>query len=334
MSDFIISVEGLSKTFKKYTREEGFWNAFKSLFHREYEIVKAVDNVSFKVKKGEILGYLGPNGAGKSTVIKMITGVMHPDSGSAKCLGYTPWAQREKYVKNIGVVLGQKSVLWWDLPAVDTFELNREIYEIPKKDFKKRLDEMIELLEVKDVSKTPVRKLSFGERMRCEFISSMLHQPKIIFLDEPTVGVDVVAKEKIRQFIKKINTELGTTVILTTHDIGDIEELCDRIIIIDKGKHVYEGTVSSLKRKYVKYKEIIIDFEEEVKRKISIPNCEVVSQEGVKAVIRVDIKKTSVTTVIKNLFEKYKIRDIDVNEQSVESIIRAIYEEHGDEVLG
>jgi ABC-2 type transport system ATP-binding protein len=326
MSDAIINVENLNKSFKKYSREKGLWAAFKSLFHREYEVVNAVNNVSFEVKKGEILGYLGPNGAGQSTVIKMLTGIMHPNSGNAKSLGFTPWLQREKYVQNIGVVFGQKSTLWWDLPAIDTFELNRNIYSVPRERFNKRLNMMVDLLDVKDISKTPVRKLSLGERMRCEFINSMLHDPKIVFLDEPTIGLDVVAKEKIRQFIKKENKERNVTVILTTHDVGDVEELCDRIIIIDKGMHIYEGTVNSLKRKYVTHKELVIEFEDEVKR-LSIPNCKVIKQEETKTTINVNIKKTSVSTVIKHLLNKYEIKDIDVNEQSVESIIRKIYEE-------
>jgi ABC-2 type transport system ATP-binding protein len=322
----VITAQGLKKSFKKHSRDEGTWNAFKSLFRRKYETVEAVKGVSFNVEKGEILGYLGPNGAGKSTVIKMLTGILYPDAGSARCLAYTPWLQREKYVKNIGVVFGQKSTLWWELPPNDTFELNRKIYDIPKNYFKKRLDELTELLDVKDISKTPARKLSFGERMKCEFINSMLHNPEIVFLDEPTVGVDVVAKEKIRQFVKKINKEEGTTIILTTHDVRDVEELCDRIIIIDKGQHVYEGTVNKLKKKYITHKELVIEFDDEPK-KLKVPNCEVKSQEGIKAVLKVDIKKTTVSKVIQELMKKHKIIDIDINEESVESVIRAIYQE-------
>jgi len=321
----VIKVEGLTKSFKKYSRSPGLWAAFKGLFHREYELVEAVKGVSFEVKEGEILGYLGPNGAGKSTVIKMLTGVLYPDAGKVTALGLTPWLEREKYVRDIGVVFGQKSTLWFDLPPVDTFDLHRGIYEVPRKIFDKRLKELVDFLEVKDISGTSTRKLSLGERMRCEFINSMLHGPKILFLDEPTVGIDVVAKQRIREFIKRINREHGVTVILTTHDVGDVEELCDRIIIIDKGRHIYEGDIAQLKREFIKYKELVVEFESPVKS-LRLPNVEVVSLEGVKAVLRVDIKRSSVSTVIQRLFDKFEVKDIDVNEQSVESIIRGIYE--------
>jgi len=325
MNEEVIKVEGLKKVFKSYKREEGVWNAFKSLFHREYESVEAVKGVNFSVKKGEILGYLGPNGAGKSTVIKMLTGILHPSEGKAKCLDYTPWNEREKYVQYIGVVLGGQSTLEWDLPPVDSYELNKHIYQIPEEQYKKRLKELMQLLEVEDISKTPVRKLSTGQRMRCRVINSLLHKPKIIFLDEPTLGLDVVAKEKFRQIIKQVNKDEKVTIILTTHDISDVEQLCDRIIIIDKGQHIYEGTVDSLKKKYVKYKELIIEFSKQVK-KLNIPNTELVKIEGIKAILKVNIKKTSVSTVIKHLIDKYPVNDIDINEQSVESIIRTIYE--------
>lgn len=322
----VIKAKGLNKKFKKHSRQKGLWNAFKSLFKRDYRIIQAVKDVSLNIKKGEILGYLGPNGAGKSTVIKMLTGILHPDSGRAECLGYTPWLQRERYVQHIGAVFGQKSTLWWDLPPIDTFELNKNIYQVPEKEFNQRLTELTELLGVEDISSTPTRKLSFGERMRCEFINSLLHNPEIVFLDEPTVGVDVVAKERIRGFIKKINKEQGVTVLLTTHDVRDVEELCNRIIIIDKGEHIYEGSVKKLKKEYITHKELIVEFEDEPGR-LRIPNCEVVSLEGVKAVLRADINKTSVGTIVQHLMDKHEVTDIDINEESVESIIRKIYQE-------
>lgn len=321
----VIKAEGLNKSFQKYSREKGLWSAFKSIFKRDYRIIHAVKDVSLTVKKGEVLGYLGPNGAGKSTVIKMLTGILYPDSGKAECLGYTPWLEREKYVKNIGAVFGQKSTLWLELPPIDTFELNKTIYQVPEDDFRQRLEELTELLGVKDISSTPTRKLSFGERMRCEFINSLLHDPEIIFLDEPTVGVDVVAKERIRGFIKKLNKERGVTVVLTTHDVRDVEELCNRIIIIDKGEHIYEGSVNKLKKDYITHKELIVEFEDEP-GKLSIPNCEVVSQEGVKVLLKASIRKTSVGTVVQRLMKEYKVIDIDINEESVESIIRKIYQ--------
>jgi len=320
----IISVVGIKKSFKKYSREQGLWNAIKSLFHREYETVDAIKKVSFSVEKGEIIGYLGPNGAGKSTVIKMLTGILYPDIGSIKVLGYIPFEDMEKYVQNIGVVMGQKSTLQWNLPAVDSFYLSQAIYQIPKKDFEKNLNELTEALEVKKISKTLVRNLSLGERMKCEFINCMLHNPKIIFLDEPTIGLDIVAKEKIRNFIKKVNQERGTTVILTTHDIDDVEALCHKIIIIDKGIHVYEGSIENLKKKFVSYKDLTLEFERKI-GKIKIKDCEIIFNKGYKVKIRVDTTKSNPTTVIKKLIEKYPVIDINVDDESVESIIKKIY---------
>lgn len=320
----IISVVGIKKSFKKYSREQGLWNAIKSLFHREYESVDAIKKVSFNVEKGEIIGYLGPNGAGKSTVIKMLTGILYPDIGTIKVLGYTPFEDREKYVNHIGVVMGQKSTLQWNLPAVDSFYLSQAIYQIPKKEFEKNLNELTEVLDVKEISKTLVRNLSLGERMKCEFINCMLHNPKIIFLDEPTIGLDIVAKEKIRNFIKKVNKERGTTVILTTHDIDDVEALCNRIIIIDKGIHVYEGSIENLKKKFVSYKDLKLEFERKV-GEIKIKGCEVITHNGYKVKIRVDTTKSNPTAVIKKLIEKYPVIDINVDDESVESIIKKIY---------
>ena len=320
----IINAKGIKKSFRKYSREQGLWNAIKSLFHREYELVDAIKNISLCVEKGEILGYLGPNGAGKSTVIKILTGILYPDAGSIEVLGYIPFDDREKYVQNIGVVMGQKSTLSWHLPAIDSFYLTRAIYQIPKKDFEKNLDELTELLEVKAVSKTLVRNLSLGERMKCEFINCMLHNPKILFLDEPTIGLDVVAKEKIRNFIKKINKEKGTTVILTTHDIDDVEALCSRIIIIDKGIHVYEGSIESLKKKFVSYKDLTVEFEKKV-GSIKIDDCEVLMHKEFKAKLRVNTLKANPTSVLKKLIDKYPVVDINVDDESVESIIKKIY---------
>jgi len=326
----IITVNNVKKSFKKYSREQGLLNAIKSLFHREYEVVNAVKNVSFSVEKGEILGYLGPNGAGKSTMIKILTGILYPDSGTIKVLDYTPFDDREKYVQHIGVVIGQKSTLDWNLPAIDSFYLSQAIYQVPKKEFEKNLKELTELLEVKEVSKTLVRNLSLGERMKCEFINSMLHNPKILFLDEPTIGLDVVAKERIRTFIKKVNKERETTVILTTHDIDDVEALCDRIIIIDKGIHVYEGSIETLKKKFVSYKDLTLEFDRRV-GEIKIKDCEEVMHHDYKVKIRIDTTKTNPTIIIKKLIDKYpSIIDINVDDERVESIIKKIYLQKND----
>ncbi len=320
----IIKVENVKKDFKKYSRESGLWNALKSFFHREYEVINAIRTTSFGVEKGEILGYLGPNGAGKSTMIKLLTGILYPDTGKIEVMGFEPFKDREKYVQNIGVVFGQKSTLDWNLPAVDSFNLSRAVYQIPKKDFDKRLKELSEALDVEKVSKTLVRNMSLGERMKCEFINAMLHNPKILFLDEPTIGLDIVAKEKIRGLIKKASREYGTTIILTTHDIDDVEALCDRIIIIDKGIHAYEGSIETLKKNFVTYKDLTIEFDRKV-GEIKIKGCEVIEHDGFRAKIRIDTKKTNTSFVIKKLLEKYPLIDINIDDESVESIIKKIY---------
>jgi ABC-2 type transport system ATP-binding protein len=320
----IIFVKDVKKDFKKYSRESGLLNAVKSFFHREYEVVNAIRNASFSVKKGEILGYLGPNGAGKSTMIKLLTGILYPDSGKIEVMGFEPFKDREKYVQNIGVVFGQKSTLDWNLPAVDSFNLSRAIYQIPKKNFDKKLKELLEELDVEKISKTLVRNMSLGERMKCEFINAMLHNPKILFLDEPTIGLDIVAKEKIRSIIKKTSKEFGTTIILTTHDIDDVEALCDRIIIIDKGIHAYEGSIETLKKNFVTYKDLTVEFERKV-GEIKINGCDIIEHDGFRAKLRIDTKETNPSAVIKILLEKYPLIDINIDDESVESIIKKIY---------
>ncbi len=320
----LIEVRDLRKVFKKYKRKEGLLNSIKSLFNRKFVEINAVDGLSFSIRKGELVGFLGPNGAGKSTTIKMLTGILHPTSGVVKCLGYEPFKEREKYVKNIGVIFGQKSTLWFNLPPLDSFNLSKDIYGIEEVAFKKRLNRLLDLLDIREISKTPVRRLSLGERMKCEFVNAVLHDPKILFFDEPTIGLDIVAKEKIRDFIRDLNRK-GKTIILTTHDISDVEQLCNRIIIIDKGKKVYDGSLRKLKKDYIKYKRLIIELEKETKS-ISIPNTEVIRHEGIEVELRVDITRTSMTQVLENLFSKYKVADVNIEEQTVESIIKSIYE--------
>lgn len=246
----MIELEGISKSFKISKRNAGLCNAFKALFKRQYEVINALQNISFTIKDGEMVGYIGPNGAGKSTTIKIMSGILNPDSGTCVINSRTPWLDRINHVKDIGVVFGQRSQLWWDVPVADSFELIKEIYKIPDAKFKSNIHLLTDMLNIEDIIKIPTRQLSLGQRMRCEIVASLLHNPKILFLDEPTIGLDAVSKIAVRDFIKNINKENKTTVILTTHDTQDIEALTKRIILIGKGKVLLDGSIDKLKEKF------------------------------------------------------------------------------------
>jgi len=320
----IVEVKNLKKSFKTYHREAGLLEAFKSLVARKHKIVHALKGVDLKVEKGEILGLIGPNGAGKSTLIKVLCGVLYPDSGSVTSLGFNPWEDRIKYVQNIGVVFGpHKSQLTWDLPAVDTYYFLKELYEVPSKEFGKRLSYFAKLLGVKDLSKRPIRNLSLGERMKCDLIAALLHNPKLVFLDEPTVGVDLISKEKIRDFIFKINKELKTTFILTTHDMSDIEKLCKRIVVINEGNIVYDGLLSKLKEKY-KEKHLAVKLAEKG-RPFKLEGCKVLRQDESFLNIEVNTARQSINTVMQNLISHYDILDVTISDPEIEEIIKKIY---------
>lgn len=305
----IIEVKNIKRYYKIAKKEKGLSASLKSLFHRKYEIKKAVDDISFDIKKGEITGFIGKNGAGKSTTIKMLSGILYPDSGTVKIDGYIPYKQRKQYVKNIGVVFGQKSQLHWDLPLIESFELMKYIYKIPKKVYEKNLEKFVELLDMKDFINQPVRQLSLGQRMRGDIVAALLHSPKLVFLDEPTIGLDVVAKEKIREFIKYMNQNEQTTIIFTTHDMQDIEKVCDRLIIIDQGKKVYDGTIAEIKNKYS-----------------NIKNIEVMYEDGSKEIKTFDINEVPMNQVMEKLFAEEDIKDISICEPEIDGIIRDIYE--------
>src|ERR1035437_6814722 len=234
-ADSLIHVHELCKDFRTFKRREGVWGSIQNLFVRDYRTVAAVDRVSFSIERGEMVGYIGPNGAGKSTSIKMLTGILVPTSGEIRINGYVPYRQRRQYVKTIGAVFGQRTQLWWDIAVIESFKLLRRIYDVSQRDFDERMERFNEILGIRDYLRTPVRKLSLGERMRCDLAASLLHNPPLLFLDEPTIGLDVVAKGRIREFLKEVNRTESTTVLLTTHDLSDIEELSQRILIIDKG---------------------------------------------------------------------------------------------------
>ncbi|MBT3465007.1 ATP-binding cassette domain-containing protein [archaeon] len=325
----MIEVKNLKKEFKTFSKGHGIKDSIKSLIKRNYSTVKALNDINFKIEKGEIRGFIGPNGAGKSTTIKILCGILFPTSGQVKVNGFEPWSQRKKYVKNIGVVFGQKSQLWFDLPPIDTYHLNKAIYDIPDTKFKKTLDYLVNLLEIKDIIYRPTRQLSLGEKMKCELVSSLLHGPDIVFLDEPTIGLDIISKEKIRQFIKKINREKQITFLLTTHDMDDIEDLCKNIIIINKGDIVFDGELSKIKSEVMKTKILDIKFKEKITskdiKKIT-KGCIVREQKDYEARISVNLKKTTIQKVMNDIVNEFSIHDINISNPRIETIIKRIYE--------
>ena len=318
-----IKVSGLTKEFKTYSKDEGFLSSIRSLFKRDFKLKHALKGIDIEIKNGEIVGFIGPNGAGKSTAIKVLCGVLYPTAGEVKSLGYTPWEDRLEYAKHFGVVFGQKSQLEWDLPPNDTFHLIKAIYEIPEETFNRRLNNMIKLLDVKDIYKRPTRGLSLGERMRCEVIVALLHKPELVLLDEPTIGMDIVAKKQLHKFIKKINKEFGTTFIITTHDMGDIEKLCERIIIINTGTIVYDGLLKDLSKKFSNKKLITVTFEEKVS--VRVPKrCNVISKTPYELKFEIELKGKMDPFVTK-LINEYPFEDITISEPDIEEIIREIY---------
>ena len=306
---YMIEVEGLKKYYKIAKRDKGLMQTMRGLFKRKYEIRKAVDDISFQIKKGEIVGFIGPNGAGKSTTIKMLSGILYPDEGKLGVNGFVPYKQRKQYVKNIGVVFGQKTQLNWDLPLIESFELMKFIYKIPQKKYEENLHKFVKLLDMEDFINQPVRQLSLGQRMRGDIVAALLHSPEVVFFDEPTIGLDVVAKEKIRDFIKYMNKTEQTTIIFTTHDMQDIEKVCDRLIIIDFGKKVYDGSIDEIKTKYAYSKTV-----------------EMLLEDGTKQIQTFDVRKVPMNEVMEKLFAKYHIKDIAICEPEIDAIIRDIYE--------
>lgn len=320
----VIKVQNLCKTFKTFERGSTFLETTKSIFVRKTKMIEAVKNITFEIEEGEILGFIGPNGAGKSTTLKMLTGILFPTSGNAEILGYVPWRDRRKYVSNIGAVFGQKSQLMWDIPPLDAFHLNRAIFSIEKDKFTRTLDEMTEMLNVKDVMKKPTRQLSLGERMKCEFIMAMLHNPKIVFLDEPTIGLDVLAKDVIREFIIEMNKK-GTTFILTTHDIGDIEKLAKRVIIVNHGEIAFDSSIDDLRGKTNNKKNIKIVTQNHI-TKLELPGVEAGKMESAfEGYFTIDTTKIGLNDFITYINERFGIKDIKVDELPIEDVIKQIY---------
>jgi ABC-2 type transport system ATP-binding protein len=322
-----IKVHNLQKTFQSKRKAAGLDGSIRSLFKPEYGSVTAVNNLSFEMEAGELLGFIGPNGAGKSTTIKMLTGILHPSGGEASVLGFTPWKDRQKLAFQIGTVFGQRPQLWYHLPAIDTFTLFGKIYELDDRETKKRIHFLSEAFEMQDLLEVPVRKLSLGQRMRCEVAASLLHRPKLILLDEPSIGLDVVAKQNIRDAIRRMNQEEGVGVLLTSHDAGDLEALCRRVIIVNHGQIVYEDKVSSLKRKYLTTKMVEVRYAKEIAKDFSIRGVEIlkVGHYGVK--LKFDSARTSVDSVLANISAAGDVVDITISDPPLEEVIAKIYEQ-------
>ena len=333
----IISVENLWKKYTTYKRESGFKDSVKSFFHREKVYVDAVKDVSFQVKKGDIIGILGPNGAGKSTTIKMLTGTLYPTEGTINVMGFNPCKDRISYVRNMGAVFGQKSQLIFDIPPLDSFRMNKAIYGIPDREYEETLHTLIKILELEDKVMRPTRVLSLGERMKCEFIMAMLHNPPIVYLDEPTIGLDVIAKQNIREFIKQMN-EKGTTFILTTHDLEDVEQLAKDVIIINKGEKVFDGTIEDLRKNLGNKKVVELTLApyaeknmRDVNQNIVIRGATVINElSHHKTTLEVDIDLISISEFMNELSTQCAFTDISIKELSMETIITKIYKETGD----
>lgn len=319
----VISVSHLTKFYQVHKKEPGFAGSLKSLFHRTYFDAKAVNDISFEIDEGELVGFIGPNGAGKTTTLKCLTGLLYPTGGQVSVLGYTPFQRKHAYLKQISLVMGQKNQLWWDLPAIDSFLLNKEIYEIPDEQYRKTIGELSALLDVEDILQVQVRKLSLGQRMKCELIAALIHTPKILFLDEPTIGLDVIMQQKLREFIKAYNERYNATVILTSHYMKDVEELCKRVIIIDHGKILFDGKLADIIKKYAKNKSITVIFEKPVSLEKLKQLGDVVSFEPPKAVISVHRDKSN--HVASKLLDTFPVEDLNIEEVNIEEIIRDVF---------
>jgi ABC-2 type transport system ATP-binding protein len=319
-----ITVENLCKSFRVPRRKGGLMNSFRGVFKREYETIYALKGVSFSLNEGEMVGYIGPNGAGKSTTVKIMSGILVPDSGKCEILGRTPWKRRKEHVKQIGVVFGQRSQLWWDVPVIDSFDLLRDIYRIPQPAYEKIKDELVEVLSLQLLLEMPVRQLSLGQKMRCELAASLLHQPPIIFLDEPTIGLDAVSKIAVRSFIGKMNHDRNVTVILTTHDMDDIEALCSRIMVIGKGTILFDGSVEQLRNTIISERIVRIEFEG-YPHSLKYANTVLVAQDGNHAEFRFDPTKISATEVLASISQGNHVKDLVIENPPIEEIVAGIY---------
>ncbi len=318
-----IRVEHLKRYYRVHHRRPGLWGALASFVRREYTEVRAVDDISFQVQEGEIVGFLGPNGAGKTTTLKVLSGLLYPTSGRVSVLGFTPYRREKAFLKQITLIMGQKNQLIWDLPAGDTFLLNKEIYEIPDREYERTLAELDELLDIAPLMTKQVRKLSLGERMKCELAAALLHRPRVLFLDEPTIGLDVTMQAKIREFIAAYNQRYGATILLTSHYMADVTALCERVIIIHRGKLLYDGPLSDLAERMAPYKVLTVTFRHPVPVENLIPFGEIVTYEGVRAVLHVPREETAQRAA--HLLTQADVEDVTIEDPPIERVIATIF---------
>lgn len=324
----IIKVKNLKRHFKVYKKQPGLIGSIKSLFRRKYETVKAVDDISFDIKQGEVVGFIGQNGAGKTTTLKVLSGLLHPTEGEVSVLGFNPWDRKPEFQKQFALVMGQKNQLWWDLPAMETFLLNKAIYEIPDQQFTQTLNKLIKLLQVEDIVNIQVRKLSLGQRMKCELIAALLHNPKVLFLDEPTIGLDVVMQKALRDFIKSYNQEFDATIILTSHYMDDVKELCDRAIIIEQGSIIFDGELKKIIDKYARHKILSLIFSTAVTQKKLSQFGEVkdFNQGKSKYSATLLVPRKKATYVASEILKQLPVEDLNIEEPPIEAIIREVFQ--------
>ena len=324
----LIRVERLEKTFRVAAHRAGLFGAVTSLVLREYRQVRAVRDVSFAIDRGEMVGCLGPNGAGKSTTIKMLTGILVPSGGQVEVLGMVPYRRRKQLAQRIGVVFGQRTQLWWDLPLIDSLELLRYVYRVPADRYARNLSRLRDLLDLDGFLRTPVRQLSLGQRMRGDLAAALLHDPEVIYLDEPTIGLDVVAKHRVRDFLRDINRHQGVTVLLTTHDMTDVEQLCSRLLIIDHGTLLYDGTLEGIRDQLGTERTLVVDLAEDVDGALRVPWAHEVRADGPRRWLQFNRLDTTAAELIADVAGRYRLRDLTIEEPDIESIVRRIYE-HG-----
>ena len=320
---YSVSVKNLKRYFKVYKRKSGLLPALGSIFSRPVTEVKAVDDISFNIEQGELIGFIGPNGAGKTTTLKCLSGLLYPSSGRVEVLGFNPFERKSEFLKEISLVMGQKNQLWWDLPSIDTFRLNKEIYELPDTEFNSHLDQLAKLLEVEDLINTPVRQLSLGQRMKMELIAALIHKPKVLFLDEPTIGLDVVMQKKMREFIVQYNRIYNSTILLTSHYMVDVKQLCKTVIILNKGKIIYDGNLSDLVDRFAQTKLITVDLCKNISEKELNHLGQLRSYQFPKAVF--NVKKEEAVTLVSKLLKKYEIEDLNIEDPEIEEIVRTIF---------
>ena len=320
---FIIEVKNLTKIYTVSQKPPGVVASLKSFFHRQYKHIKAVDNISFAIDEGELVGFIGPNGAGKTTTLKVLSGLLYPTSGEVSVSDFTPWERKTNFQKQIAFIAGQKNQLWWDLPPYETFLLNKEIYEVKDSDFKARITYLSKMLDIPNLLTTPVKKLSLGQRMKAELVAALIHQPRTLFLDEPTIGLDIIAQKNLHDFIKDYNTKFNTTIILTSHHMDDVEKLAKRVIILNKGKIVYDGKLAQIVSRFTKHKVVSLDFGKEVKREKLKEYGRILSSDLLNAKIEIDKEKIADATA--RLLKELPITDLSIEEPPIEEIIRLIF---------